>query len=126
MKPVIAFLLAVLYFVFTTFTLWQVNDEDRCLRHTAQDSQASVVATSNDGQKKAINNDLLADKSLSKSSKHLTVSGKRNLPRASSVILAFSHFLSFSTAGYHQPDWSTATPLLDYASIYLKNGVLRI
>jgi uncharacterized protein YxeA len=126
MKKVIAFLLAVLYFVFTTFTFWQVNGENGLFGHTAHDSYESVVATTDDERKKVTNNDILADESLSGAPKHLTVSGKRNLPRASSVVLAFRNFLSFSTTGFHKWDIRSATPLLYHASIYLYNGVLRI
>jgi hypothetical protein len=103
-----------------------VNDENSHFRHTANDSYKFVVATADDGREKAINNDILAAKSLSRAPKHLTVSGKRTLPRASSVVLAFRNFFSFSTTSYHKLDISTATPLLYHAPIYLKNGVLRI
>jgi hypothetical protein len=126
MKKVIAFLLAVLYFVFTTLTLWQVNGEAGLFGHTAHDSHESVVATADDGRQKVTDNDILADKSSSRASKHLTVTGKRNLPRSSSVFLAFRNFVFFSATSYHKLDMRSATPLLYHASIYLNNGVLRI
>jgi hypothetical protein len=123
MKKFIAFLLAALYFVFTTPTLWQVNGKDNRWGHG---SQEFAFSTSGDGLKKAINNDILADKSLRKAPKHLTATGKIKIPRSSTVVLAFRNFLSFSTTDYHKPDISMATPLRYFASIYLKNGVLRI
>jgi hypothetical protein len=126
MEKVIAFLFSVLYLVFTTLTWWQVNDEDGGFRHTAHASHESIVATFDDGLKKAANNDIRADQSLNKAPQHLTASGKRNLLRASSVILAFSNLLSCSTAGYYKPSRRTAAPLMYQAAVYLKNGVLRI
>src|SRR5687768_3153248 len=103
MEKVSAFLFSVLYLVFTTLTWWRVNDQDAGCSHTLHASQESIVATFDDGLKKAAHKDIPADQSLNKAPQHFTASGKRNLLRASSVILAFSNLLPRSAAGYYKP-----------------------
>ena len=126
MKKVVAFLLAVLYLIFTSFTFWNVNDEDGPFVHRVFDADKSIIATTDGKEKKAINHDILFDKSLNKASKHLTVTRKRNLSRTGFVILSSKNFPSLSTTGYYKPEISWAIPLLYHSAIYLKNGVLRI
>jgi hypothetical protein len=123
MKKVIAFLLAVLYFVFTTFTLWQVNDADSRLGQTAHENG---ITTADAEPGRELNTDILADKPLNRTPKHLNVTGKRNLPRASCIALSFKSIPSFSTAALRKQHVWSGTPLLYQASIYLRNRVLLI
>jgi hypothetical protein len=127
MKKVIAFLFAVIYFVFTTFAFWQVNVEGSYFVHTAKSLHGTAVAVAGLDEPKETSNDVLAKKSSNKAPNHTTVTGKRNLPRASSVILTFKNFLAFSATTSNTPGIAgTATPLYCRGSIYLNNGVLRI
>lgn len=124
MKKVSAFILAVLYFIFITFSWWQVNEGGDYPGYKAHEY---VIAGSDGGLKKTINQELLlADQLLSKAPKHLSVTGKRNIPRGGSVVLAFRNAQALFTTPYCEADMSMVTPLLYHRSIFLKNRVLRI
>jgi hypothetical protein len=72
-------------------TWWQVNDVDSRLGQTAHENG---ITTSDDEPGRELNTDILADKPLNRTPKHLNVTGKRNLP-ASQLYSAFFQKHSF-------------------------------
>lgn len=126
MKKVIALLLAVLYLVFTLFTLLQVSDEEGRFGQMAQ-ALSAPTDTTTDEQRNAVQNDITDEKSRSNVPNHTKVTGKRALPRPSCVVRANKNIFFILTNGYQKPKISNpVVPLLYYSSTYLRNGVLRI
>jgi len=126
MKKVIAFFFTVIYSVFTTLAFWQESDSADQFGHDRNEEHFYTTVASDDNSSKAINNDVLAVRPVSKALKHLSANSKRNLLRVSSVVNIFRNVLALSNIDYHQPKLGTATPLLYHSSIYIKNSVFRI